>query len=65
MSPEALPDVLAIAADVAARLESTALRYVIGGSLASSLHGEPRATMDVEMVADLSFETVARMCEFA
>ena len=27
--------------------------YVVGGSLASSLHGIPRATQDVDMVADI------------
>jgi len=28
--------------------------YLVGGSLASSLHGIPRATQDVDMVADLN-----------
>jgi hypothetical protein len=60
VSPDALPEIVAIAADVAARLESTAIRYVIGGSLASSLHGEPRATMDVDMVTDLSLDAADR-----
>jgi hypothetical protein len=27
--------------------------YLIGGSLASSLHGIPRATLDADLVADL------------
>ena len=62
MSPDSLPNVLAIAADAAARLESTAIRYVIGGSLASSLHGEPRATMDVDMVTDLSIDSIVGLC---
>ena len=59
MPPEPLFDVLAIATDVATRLESLAVPYVIGGSLASSLHGEPRATMDVDLVADLRPERIA------
>ena len=29
------------------------ISYLVGGSLASSLHGIPRATQDVDMVADL------------
>jgi hypothetical protein len=61
VSPEPLPDVLAIALDVARRLESAHVPYVIGGSLASSVHGEPRATMDVDIVTDLSQETAARL----
>lgn len=59
MNAEPLPDVLAIAIDVASRLEEIPVPYVIGGSLASSLHGEPRATMDVDVVTDLSAETTA------
>ena len=34
-------------------LESLAVPYLVGGSLASSLHGHPRATQDVDLVADL------------
>ncbi len=44
------------------RLESAAIPYVIGGSLASSIHGEPRATMDVDVVADIPLEEVRRVC---
>jgi len=61
VSLEPLPDVLAIALDIAGRLESVHVRYVIGGSLASSVHGEPRATMDVDVVTDLSPEAIARL----
>lgn len=59
MSRESLPDVLAIALDVADRLERVHVPYVIGGSLASSVHGEPRATMDVDVVTDLSLAAIA------
>lgn len=61
MIPEPLPDVLAIAIDVANRLEEARVPYVIGGSLASSVHGEPRATMDVDVVADLPLEAITRL----
>lgn len=61
MHTEPLPDVLAIAVDVANRLEAVSVPYVIGGSLASSVHGEPRATMDVDVVADLRPEAIARL----
>ncbi len=61
MNLEPLPDVLAVAIDVASRLEAAEVRYVIGGSLASSVHGEPRATMDVDIVADVSQEVIGRL----
>jgi len=34
-------------------LEHLEVEYVVGGSLATSLHGIPRATLDVDIVADL------------
>lgn len=34
-------------------LESLGIAYLIGGSVASSIWGEPRATLDVDLVADL------------
>ena len=47
-------DPLAIAARVAAVLESVGVTYSIGGSLAGSFAGEPRATLDIDIVVDLS-----------
>ncbi len=38
---------------VATVFEQLDIRYLIGGSLASSLHGIPRATQDVDLVADI------------
>jgi hypothetical protein len=46
-------DPVSIAADVGARLDSLGIVWVIGGSLASSVHGEPRATQDVDIVLAL------------
>ena len=34
-------------------LERLGVSYVIGGSLASAVHGVPRATLDTDLVADL------------
>lgn len=34
------------------------IRYFVGGSLASSLHGVPRATQDVDIVADIKYEHI-------
>jgi hypothetical protein len=39
-------------ADLLARLERTSVPYMITGSIASSYHGEPRATLDVDVVID-------------
>jgi len=46
----AIPDPIAVALLVADTLDTLELRYTIGGSLASSMSGEPRSTLDVDMV---------------
>ena len=43
---------------VGAAIEQAGGRYFVGGSLASSLQGEPRATNDIDVVVDLP---IARM----
>ena len=52
-SPNELHDPVAIALDVGARLDQLRVEWLIGGSLASSVHGEPRATQDIDMVVAL------------
>lgn len=52
------PDPVELAAWVAEALERSGVRYLLGGSLASTAMGEPRATIDVDFVADLGSETV-------
>jgi len=39
-------------------LSKLGVRYLVGGSLASSLHGIPRATQDVDLVVDLQDDHV-------
>jgi len=39
-------------------LDQLNVRYHIGGSLASSTYGTPRATADVDLVAELDFEQI-------
>ncbi len=56
-----IPDPIAVALVVAEVLEQLGVPYLIGGSVASSVWGEPRATEDVDMVADLRKEHVARL----
>jgi len=34
-------------------LEQLGVRYLIGGSLASTFHGEPRSTLDSDLIAEL------------
>ena len=49
---------LRITSEVAADLDDLGIPYLVGGSVASSLHGIPRATQDVDMVADLDESSV-------
>lgn len=49
----ALPAPMAVALIVSSELEALGVSYFIGGSLASAVHGVPRATLDVDVVADL------------
>jgi hypothetical protein len=41
-------------------LQRSRIPYMVGGSLASSLHGIPRSTNDVDIVADIREEHVSR-----
>ncbi len=59
MAPDQPPDPLTVALAAAAIFERLGIRYVAGGSLASSLHGEPRSTVDIDLVADLQPAHVA------
>lgn len=55
---------LSVALRVARAFDSLGLRYLIGGSLASSLHGVPRSSHDADLVAELPgrlAEDVARL----
>ncbi len=42
-------------------LESAGVRYAVGGSIASSLHGEYRATNDVEFVDEVGPTTITKL----
>ena len=46
-----VPDLMAALSPVLALLEALDVEYAIGGSVASSAYGFPRATMDVDLVA--------------
>ena len=51
-------EILLVTLDVSRILEGLAVPYFIGGSMASSVHGVPRSTQDVDLVADLRMEHV-------
>ncbi len=53
MTIETIETVIDLALRVAAALESNGGEYFVGGSLASSLQGEPRATNDIDFVITL------------
>lgn len=53
------PEPIAVTLLVVDALETLGVRYVIGGSLASALHGVARATLDSDLVADLRIEQAA------
>jgi hypothetical protein len=44
-------------------LERLGVEYLVGGSLATSLHGIPRATLDVDIVADLGMKGIADLLD--
>src|SRR5436189_6470471 len=47
-------DPVAIALRVAEAFEACGLQYLVGGSVASSLSGEPRSTLDLDMVVGMT-----------
>jgi hypothetical protein len=48
-----LSEPVLVVAKLARIFDSLEIRYVVGGSLASSIYGIPRATQDVDIVADI------------
>jgi hypothetical protein len=53
-----LTEPIAVTTLVTDVLEKLGVTYVIGGSLASAVHGVMRATMDADLVADLQMEHI-------
>ncbi len=52
------PEILAAIGPIVEALEELGVAYHIGGSVASSVHGIPRLTIDADIVADLRLEHV-------
>jgi hypothetical protein len=57
------PDVIGVALQCAEAMEQAQVPYFLGGSLASSLQGEPRATNDIDFVVELRTDQVQRLME--
>lgn len=58
-----LDEPLAVALLVAAALEACAIPYAIGGSVASSILGEPRSTLDLDFAVELPPDLLGRLCQ--
>lgn len=51
-------DPILVALRVAETLDACKVRYLVGGSLASAVSGEPRSTLDVDFVVALSVKDI-------
>lgn len=56
-----MSDPISVALIVAEVLDACGLRYLLGGSLASSISGEPRSTLDVDIVVAMAAADVDRL----
>jgi hypothetical protein len=55
------PMFVATLRQVVATLDGLGIRYLIGGSVASSVHGDTRFTFDTDIVADMRLEHVSAL----
>ncbi len=58
-----MSDPVAVALSVAQTFEACGLRYLVGGSLASSMSGEPRPTLGVDIVVAMTESDIGRVVE--
>ena len=56
---------LCVALQMAEIFENLDIPYLVGGSIASSIYGEPRATQDIDMVAELKNHHIQALIENA
>ncbi len=50
-------------AEVVGRFDRLAIRYMVGGSTASSVYGEPRTTRDVDIVVEVDVDSLRLLFE--
>jgi hypothetical protein len=58
-----IPEPIAVTLTVGAIFENLHIPYFVVGSMVTAVHGVARATMDVDLVADLGVEQVAALIE--
>jgi hypothetical protein len=58
-----LAEPIAVTLEVTSALEKLGIRYAVGGSLASSVHGVPRSTQDLDLVVELPGSKVAALVD--
>jgi hypothetical protein len=56
-----MPDAIRVSLVVTRILEELGVPYLIGGSVASIIHGEPRLTNDIDLVADIREEQISQL----
>ncbi len=54
-------DPIAVALEIAGVFETLGIPYYLVGSLASSFHGEPRSTRDVDFVASITTQDASKL----
>ena len=50
-------------ATIVAHLDAAGIAHMLAGSMASSFHGEPRSTQDIDLVIDPDPQSLARFVE--
>jgi hypothetical protein len=60
---DAAEDVIDVALRIAEALEAVGASYFVGGSVASSIDGEPRATNDIDFVIDIRLGAIRGFVE--
>jgi hypothetical protein len=58
-----IEDPIGLALNIAARLEALGIPYYVGGSLASSLWGEPRYSEDLDLVIEADSRWIQRLVD--
>ncbi|HEY9740489.1 MAG TPA: hypothetical protein V6C90_08350 [Coleofasciculaceae cyanobacterium] len=59
-----LRDPVWLARKIAGVMDSLSVPYYVGGSVASSTHGEPRATQDVDIIVNIKAEQAQQLFQF-
>jgi hypothetical protein len=61
--PIVLNDPISLALVIAGILDLLEIPYLVGGSVASGLYGEPRSTQDIDLVVDLSLAKTSALIQ--